>query len=162
MTYATDALVARYTAESEERAAFMDQVVEQAEQEGRDLQPEEMELLTRTRERIRMINTQLEPLRDAAQLARVSRDRHREITQEIAVARGEAANPGNIEYRSAGAWVCDYWQARTGNDAAKARLAVWERAASHQTTADNAGLIPTPILGPVLNFIDAARPLIGV
>src|SRR6185436_11511830 len=31
--------------------------------------------------------------------------------------------------------------------------------AQHQKTSDNAGLIPNPILGPVINFIDSARPL---
>src|SRR5262249_59743409 len=36
-----------------------------------------------------------------------------------------------------------------------------QRAAAHQTTADNAGLIPTPILGPVVSFIDSNRPLVN-
>ena len=39
------------------------------------------------------------------------------------------------------------------------RLDMYNRAAAHQTTADNPGLLPTQILGPVINFIDAARPL---
>jgi hypothetical protein len=36
-----------------------------------------------------------------------------------------------------------------------------ERATQHQTTADNPGLIPRPILGPALNFIDATRPFVN-
>lgn len=36
-----------------------------------------------------------------------------------------------------------------------------ERATQHQKTTDNPGLIPRPILGPVLNFIDATRPFIN-
>ena len=35
------------------------------------------------------------------------------------------------------------------------------RAASHQTTADNPGLIPSPIIGPVVSFIDGNRPLVA-
>jgi hypothetical protein len=44
---------------------------------------------------------------------------------------------------------------------AKQRMSTYNRAAAHQTTADNPGLLPTPILGPVLNFIDAARPVVN-
>lgn len=36
-----------------------------------------------------------------------------------------------------------------------------ERATQHQTTGDNPGLIPRPILGPALNFIDATRPFVN-
>ena len=35
------------------------------------------------------------------------------------------------------------------------------RATAHQTTDDNPGLIPRPILGPVINLIDATRPFIN-
>lgn len=35
-----------------------------------------------------------------------------------------------------------------------------ERATAHQTTADNPGLIPRPIVGPLLNALAADRPLI--
>jgi hypothetical protein len=40
-------------------------------------------------------------------------------------------------------------------------LEVYNRAAAHQTTSDTPGLLPAPILGPVVNFIDAARPLVN-
>lgn len=36
-----------------------------------------------------------------------------------------------------------------------------DRATAHQTTADNPGLIPRPILGPVITDLTAARPLIA-
>lgn len=35
------------------------------------------------------------------------------------------------------------------------------RATAHQTTADNAGIIPRPVLGPVLNFLNSGRPFIN-
>ena len=38
---------------------------------------------------------------------------------------------------------------------------MFTRAAAHQKTSDNLGVIPDPIIGDVLNFIDAARPLVG-
>jgi hypothetical protein len=41
------------------------------------------------------------------------------------------------------------------------RLELFTRAAAHQKTSDNLGVIPDPIVGGVLNFIDAARPLVA-
>jgi hypothetical protein len=35
------------------------------------------------------------------------------------------------------------------------------RVAAHQTTPDNLGVIPDPVIGNVINFIDAARPLVS-
>lgn len=40
-------------------------------------------------------------------------------------------------------------------------IAKIERATAHQTTADNPGLIPRPILGPVINLLDTTRPFIN-
>jgi hypothetical protein len=55
----------------------------------------------------------------------------------------------------------DYWKAGLGSDDAIHRLDLYNRAAAHQTTADNPGLLPEQILGPVVNFIDAARPVVN-
>jgi len=156
----TDALVARFSGEVEERTKFMDGIVEAAQTEGRDLTDQEMELLTRTRERIGAVNKQLEPLTEAARIAEQSRNRTSELHRMFLEARHpEAAKP--YEYRSAGAYVIDYWRARVGVDEATERIELYNRAAAHQTTADNPGLLPEPILGPVINFIDAARPLVA-
>lgn len=40
-------------------------------------------------------------------------------------------------------------------------IALLDRATAHQKTTDNPGLIPRPILGPVLNLIDASRPFVN-
>jgi hypothetical protein len=66
---------------------------------------------------------------------------------------------GAIEYRSAGEYVLDQYKAAMNDRQAQERLEIFNRAAAHQKTSDNAGLIPNPILGPVVNFIDSARPL---
>jgi hypothetical protein len=44
---------------------------------------------------------------------------------------------------------------------AAARLELYERAAQHIKTGDVAGVIPDPIVGEVINFIDATRPLVN-
>ena len=51
-------------------------------------------------------------------------------------------------------------EAGLGIDEAKQRLTMYHRAAAHQTTADNQGIIPEPIVGSVLNFVDASRPIV--
>ncbi|MBO0743667.1 MAG: phage major capsid protein [Candidatus Dormibacteraeota bacterium] len=156
---ATDALLARLQGEIEERSTFMDNLVEGAEKDSRDLTEQELTLLARTRERIQAINLQVDPLREAAKIAEDSRKRTAQIAEQFREARDpDAAKP--YEYRSAGGYILDYWRARLGHDEAAQRIDLYNRAASHQTTADNPGLLPEQILAPVVQFIDAARPLV--
>jgi|SRR5215471_18413208 len=153
---ATDAILARYTSEAEEKSLFIDQLVERAEQDQRDLNEQEMDLLKRSRDRIHELTGLIDPLKDAALITAQSRERTAEISAQFAAARGDL--PGEPwKYRSAGAYVLDYWRARVGNEDAQKRISLFQRAASHQTTADNPGLIPTPILGPVVSFVDGNR-----
>jgi hypothetical protein len=156
---ATDALLARHQAEIEERSKFMDSIVESAETDKRDLTEQEMTLLARTRDRIASINEQVGPLQSAAKIAADSAKRTVEIAQQFAEARVESPK-GSTEYRSAGEYVVDVWRAGLGVEDAATRLDVFKRAASHQTTPDNPGLLPETILGPVVNFVDQSRPTV--
>jgi HK97 family phage major capsid protein len=156
---ATDQMLARYVAEIEERQQFMDGIIEAAG--GKDLSDEQAELVRETRNRIARVNEMMQPLEEAR---RISGDSAERIRQLAVYMQGETDRPQAVEYRSAGEYALDMWQAGLGMEPAKQRLHRWgqeHRAASHQTTADNPGLIPTPIVGPVVNFIDAARPLVG-
>ena len=157
---ATDVLLTRLTNESEERGKFIDNVVEAAEKEQRDLTSQELELVTRSRERIGELNVQIDPLREASRIARDSYERTAKITEELRKAHPEHARAPEVEYRSAGEYVLDYWKAQLGSDEALDRLQTYNRAAAHQTTADNPGLLPTPIVGPVISFIDSSRPMV--
>jgi hypothetical protein len=47
MAPATDAILARYQGEIEEKATLLETIVEDAERAGRDLNPQEMELIGR-------------------------------------------------------------------------------------------------------------------
>jgi hypothetical protein len=160
MPGSTDALLARYQGEVEERSTFIDNLVEGAQKEDRDLTEQEMDLLTRTRERIQAINKQVGPLQEAAKIASESRRRTAEIAEQFREARDPDA-PSAMEYRSAGHYILDVWRARLGNQEISQRLDLFNRAAAHQTTADNPGLLPEQILGPVVNFVDANRPLVN-
>ena len=157
----SDAMIARLQAELEERKNFMDGLVEAAQSQGRDLKPEEMELYNRAADRMKVLEGQMQPLREGARIAVESQRRTAELTEAFAVARNPSLVSGKVEYRSAGQYIADIFLASNGSDDAHQRLDIFHRAASHQTTADNPGLIPEQIVQPLVNFIEVARPLIG-
>jgi HK97 family phage major capsid protein len=155
---ATDQLLARVAGEIEDRQTFIDGLVEDAEKQGRDLTEQEMELVTRARGRLDELNKQVEPLNDARRIGAISRERIAEIAKWTQDQEGK--KPRDPEYRSAGGYVLDRWRAGLGDREAVERIELYHRAAAHQTTADNAGLLPTPIVQPVVNFVDSNRPLV--
>src|SRR5215831_8458166 len=151
-----DQMLARYAAELDEKQQFLDGIVEDAEKNGRDLTEQEMELATRARERIQAIGGLIEPLQAAREIGVQSQKRLNELAPYMAPENQPAA----AEYRTAGEYIVDYCRARNGNEDAMRKITTYNRAAAHQTTADNPGLIPTPILGPVVSFLDSNRPLV--
>lgn len=151
---ATDQMLARYVAEIEERQQFIDGIVEAAG--GKDLTDEQTELVTETRNRIGRVNEMMKPLEEARQISGDSAER---IAQLAKYMQNKPEAPAAVEYRSAGAYLLDYWKAGLGNGDAGQRLETFNRAAAHQTTGDNPGLLPQQILEPVLNWVDQSRPL---
>jgi hypothetical protein len=157
---ATDSMLARYVGEIEEKQKFLDQLVEAAEAEDRDLTEKELELANRSRDRIREVNDLMQPLEEARRISTESTERVAQLAKFMGEREGKP--PREIEYRSVGAYALDYWKARIGaSDEAAERLDLYHRAAAHQTTADNPGLLPEQILGPVVNFVDESRPLVN-
>jgi len=154
----TDTLLARFASELDERQQFIDGLVEQATAEHRDLNPSEMELVTRANARVAELDGQLRPLIEFRRVGQDSTSRLGEIARLINDKAAE--RPQTVEYRSAGEYALDQWRAQLGEQPAAERIEIYHRAASHQTTADNPGLIPTPILAPVVSFIDSNRPLV--
>jgi HK97 family phage major capsid protein len=153
-------MLARYAQEIEERQTFIDGLVESAEAETRDIDVKELELISRARDRIAVVNGLMGPLGEAARISADSRERSAKIAAQYAAQRSpDLASP--VEYRTAGAYILDYWRAGLGVEEAVSRLDLYHRAAAHQTTGDNPGLLPTPILGPVVNFIDQQRPVVN-
>ena len=151
---ATDQMLARYVAEIEERQQFIDGIVEAAK--GKDLSDEQIELVTETRNRIKRVNELMQPLEEAR---RISGDSSERIAQLAKYMQNKPEQPKEVEYRSAGHYVVDRWRAGLGEGEASERISMYHRAAAHQTTADNPGILPTPIIQPIINFIDGARPL---
>ena len=156
----SDAMVARLEKEIEERTSFVEGTTANAQDAERDLTPSEMELIGEARKRIEVVEEQLASLDAARESSRKARQRADDLQKAMATMRHEVDN-GAVEYRSAGAYLLDSYQSHLGDRAAHERLEVFHRVAAHQKTSDNLGLVPDPIVGDVLNFIDAARPIVS-
>jgi len=157
---ASDSMIARLDGELEERSAFLEGLIAGAEDSGRDLNSQELEMIGAARDRIGQLNAQLAPLRETSRIAIEARQRSRQLNDEIMTAR-RGAGIGAVEYRSAGAYVADRYYAMIGDQSAQERMEVFNRAAAHQTTADNPGLLPETIVGPLVQFVDFARPIVN-
>jgi HK97 family phage major capsid protein len=157
----TDAMIARLEGELEERNAFNQGLIAAAQEANRDLSDNETELIQTSKARIDNINSQLGTLVESRSTMIQAREKAREYGQEMMRLRREV-DTGPVEYRSTGEYLVDYVAAQTGSKSALERLELYTRAAAHQKTSDNLGVIPDPVVGNVLNFIDAARPLVNV
>jgi len=151
---ATDQMIARYVQEIEERQQFIDGIFTAAD--GKDLSDEQIELVQDTKKRMDEVNRKIEPL---IEMRRISGDSAKRVAEIAKYMQNTPAGPKEVEYRSAGAYVLDVWKAGLGGDDAEERLGIYNRAAAHQTTGVNPGLLPEQILGPVINFVDESRPL---
>jgi HK97 family phage major capsid protein len=156
----SDAMIARLEGELEERNAFIQGVIAGAEDAGRDLTDNDTELIKGAKGRIDSLKGQLDTLHDTRSTTMAARTRAREVATEMTRMRHEA-DRGPVEYRSAGAYILDLYQASLGDSGAKSNLEMFHRTAAHQKTSDNTGVIPDPVIGNVINFIDSARPLVS-
>jgi HK97 family phage major capsid protein len=156
---ANDAMLARLQSDLDDKRQFQDGLVETAQDAKRDLNAQEMELYQRAATRMKELEDQIEPLRESARIANDSARRTAQLQDQFQRAR----NPGaaNIEYRSAGAYVADMYYAQLGDTDAQQRMEIFNRVAAHQTTADNPGLLPESIAAPIVDYVAAARPLVG-
>ena len=161
MSGQTDSMILRLEKEVEERAALIDGVVGSAQEAERDLTQNERELTAEARKRIENVEQQLETLYEARNRTTKAREKVQTVHNELGRMRAEVDH-GPVEYRTAGAFLIDQYNAAMGDQDANQRLQVFNRVAAHQKTSDNLGLIPDPVVGGLLNFIDAARPLVNV
>jgi HK97 family phage major capsid protein len=152
---ATDDMITQLAGEIDQQQQFQDKLLEDAKKDGRDLTADDMALIERSRNTMQEKAKQLDPLKQAAEIAASSRAMVGELNLRVGTTR-----PPEVEYRSAGHWILDYWQAGLGNEEARRRQDLFKRAAAHQTTADNPGLLPAQMIAPIINFIDQSRPMV--
>lgn len=158
---AGDDFIRRMETELREKQAFANEIINRAQQAERDLTEDEKGLLAETRGAMERVKGQLETVEDVTRVSFESTTRARQIGQAIDTMKGQK-QAGPVEYRSAGAWALESYKAHLGDREARERLEIFYRTAAHQTTADNLGVVPDPIVGGVINFIDAARPLVSL
>jgi HK97 family phage major capsid protein len=156
----SDGVIARLEKEVDERAAFIEGTSANAQDAERDLTTNELELITEARKRIEVAEEQLEILTAAKSTQQRARMRTDELQRAMATMRSQV-DKGEVEYRSAGAYVLDAIGAGFGSRESLERLELFHRTAAHQKTPDNLGVVPDPIVGSVVNFIDAARPVVS-
>jgi HK97 family phage major capsid protein len=157
---ANDLMIRRLQRELEERSSAASAIIATAQDKERDLNDAEKQTLGGLRDRMTELRSQLTELESTAELAEEIGNRMRRMDSAIVTARRTAgAEP--VEYRSAGQWMLDLINAHGGSQDARERLDLYERVAQHQKTGDNPGLVPDPIVGNVINFIDAARPIVS-
>lgn len=156
----SDAMIERLEREIEERSAFIEGVIANAQDGDRDLTDNEKELTGNARKRLENLDDQLKSLYENRSRTTAARTRAAEVHREFDRLRNQVDN-GPVEYRSVGAYLTDYIAGSIGSRDAMERLEVYTRAAAHQKTSDNLGVVPDPIIGNVVNFIDASRPLVN-
>ena len=157
--HANDAMIRRLQKELEERTAAAQGIIATAQDGERDLNQAERETLTGLRDRIGELKNQLGELEATADLAGQVADRMKQFDHAMTLARHNGDR--STEYRSAGDWALDSYKASIGDRQAQERLELFYRVAAHQKTPDNLGVIPDPIVGEVVKFIDAARPMVN-
>lgn len=152
----------RLNAEYEEVRTAVDTTIDRAADENRDITDDESASVERSRERMNVLKAEIDRFsaieREGAEVARVR-------TTVPAPVRTAATpdKPDEFDMTAAFPSIAHYAIAvhrATALRDPEARALI-ERATAHQTTADNPGLIPVPILGPVLNFLLSARPFIN-
>jgi HK97 family phage major capsid protein len=162
-----NAVLESLLAQRAEQIATMDAILSQVD--GRDLVDAERGLLEATRDRIIAIDDQLRPIEEyenmraahASRLASLEPARLTVPAQPRRIDAGERDFP----YEGAGDFLVDYVRAQgivdrgRRDEQAMARIQQ-SRAAANQITSDTPGILPTPIVGAVVNLIDANRPLL--
>lgn len=156
----SDEYIRRLEKELQEKESLVRGIYERANTGGRDVNDEEGNMVAECRGRMEVIKDQMEQAQEVNRIAYETRSKGRAVDQAIATMKGKPES-GEVEYRSAGEYMIDMWNSAQGSQAAQDRLEVYMRSADHQKTSDTLGIIPDPIVGPVIDFIDAARPLVS-
>jgi len=156
----SDEYIRRLENELREKESLVRGIYERANASNRDINEEEGKMVAECRGRMEQIKDQMEQAQEVNRIAFETRSKGRAVDAAIQAMRGQPPKD-EVEYRSVGEYMLDMWNSAQGNQAAAERLEVYSRAADHQRTSDSLGVIPDPIVGPVIDFIDSARPLVS-
>lgn len=144
--------------ENEEQQRILDNIENIALEQKRGLTSADLELIERTKARQSDLVAQIEVLAKEAEMSDGAK-------QRIALLRnGVQSSSAAVEYRSAAEYLYDFVMADIAQDPkikneSRNRLDTYNRAAAHVTTDAFEGVFPNAVVGPVVSFIDASRPL---
>lgn len=144
--------------------AGIDAVLNRAAEENRDVSKDEAELVEREQAKAEDLRKSIDHYAGIEQ----SRAKVSEIRSKLptVVVNRESTRPGAGEddtpkltdvFPTVGDYIVTVGRALRGDKEAGELIT---RATAHQTTADNPGIIPNPILGPVVTAVGNARPFI--
>lgn len=168
-------MIDRLQSRHEELRAATKDILDNAAGEDRDVTDVERESVEEQYREMSKIEEQLKPL-EAAELRQIERDKargelaraskSRSDTERQQVAQGgqlqQYRSGGGGDYYPVGRYLVDW--ARKGEDPAAAQRVMRARAefrvVADQLLADNPGIVPTPIVGPVGGTLPTARPYI--
>ena len=111
--HAQDAMIRRHEKELEERSSAAQAIIANAQDNERDLNDSEKETLAGLRTRMAEIQIQLNELESTRDLTEQVYARARQVDQAITTARRVGST--TIEYRSAGEYMLDTYQASMGS-----------------------------------------------
>jgi HK97 family phage major capsid protein len=153
-----DVMLAKLREERDAKLKFSDDLANTAAAENRDLSTNELELITRTKDRVGEIDAQVTVLARESTL-------DEQAQRRLAQLAGATVGGDAVEYRSAGAYLNDVLGVIIGDGEkrthAEDRLRRYHRAASHITTGNFTGTFPQAIVGPLINLINSTRPLVN-
>jgi len=138
-------------------------LVNRAADEKRDVTDDEQTQVDRDRARLDELTKAIEHYSGIESQAGKVAELRRAVPVTPSTARTGTPEPEEYdilrEFPTVADWAITVHRAMVHRDP-QAREAL-ERATAHQKLADNPGIVPRPVLGPVLNLIDASRPFIN-
>jgi hypothetical protein len=153
-------MLTKLETEIEERSSFIEQIIGGAQDAGRDLSDNETELLNTAKKRIEECTAQLTTVSESRSASVRAIRRVDDVDREFSTMRAMTGKSGEVEYRSAGAYIMDLCKASSFQDA-RERLDVYHRTAAHNITTDIPGLLPTPLVGGLIDFVNGGRPIVN-
>lgn len=155
-----DVMIQKLHEERNAKIKFTEDLANTAASESRDLSTNELELITRSKDRVDEIDKQLTVLSRESNLDEQAQERLAQLAG--ATVGGSEAQ---VQYRTAGAYLSDYLSTIIGEGEKQAdsreRLKRYHRAAAHVTTGNFTGMFPDTIVGPLINLINTTRPLVA-
>lgn len=154
-----DVMLVKLGEERTAKLSFIEGLTQAAAAENRDLSTNELELITRSKDRIKAIDSQIDVLATESDLSDQAQARL------ASLAGATVGDSSAFEYKTLGHYMRDYLRSIIGKGPEKAEaeenLRRYTRAASHITTGNFTGTFPDPLVGPLIDLINASRPLMA-